>query len=126
MDSVNLEVLGASQRWIEAGHRVLLVTVVKTWGSSPRPEGSMLAVCDDGAVAGSVSGGCIEDDRAELDGSILRAVDPPQLLRPACHGLAAVAPLLDEDQVELVAIVAVAQNAAQSARHFQLPANVCD
>ncbi|HET9045350.1 MAG TPA: XdhC family protein, partial [Casimicrobiaceae bacterium] len=38
------------------------VTVVKTWGSSPRPEGAMLAVRDDGLVVGSVSGGCIEDD----------------------------------------------------------------
>ncbi|WP_233839001.1 XdhC family protein [Paraburkholderia sp. ZP32-5] len=65
MDSVNLEVLKASQRWIAAGHRVLLVTVVKTWGSSPRPEGSMLVVRDDGAVTGSVSGGCIEDDLIE-------------------------------------------------------------
>jgi xanthine dehydrogenase accessory factor len=39
-----------------------LVTVVKTWGSSPRPEGAMLAVREDGLVVGSVSGGCIEDD----------------------------------------------------------------
>ncbi|MFM0723367.1 XdhC family protein [Paraburkholderia strydomiana] len=62
MDSVNLEVLKASVRWIESGRRVLLVTVVKTWGSSPRPEGAMLAICEDGSVVGSVSGGCIEDD----------------------------------------------------------------
>ena len=62
MDSVNLEVLKSSARWLEQGHRVLLVTVVKTWGSSPRPEGAMLVVRDDGAVVGSVSGGCIEDD----------------------------------------------------------------
>ncbi|MEI5996384.1 XdhC family protein [Paraburkholderia bengalensis] len=62
MDSVNLEVLKSSARWLEQGHRALLVTVVKTWGSSPRPEGAMLAVRDDGAVVGSVSGGCIEDD----------------------------------------------------------------
>ena len=65
MDSVNLEVLKSSVRWLEQGHRVLLVTVVKTWGSSPRPEGAMLAVCDTGLVAGSVSGGCIEDDLIE-------------------------------------------------------------
>ncbi|WP_395063003.1 XdhC family protein [Paraburkholderia silvatlantica] len=65
MDSVNLEVLGACKRWLGAGHRVLLVTVVKTWGSSPRPEGSMLVVRDDGVVSGSVSGGCIEDDLIE-------------------------------------------------------------
>ena len=62
MDSVDLEVLKSSARWLEQGHRALLVTVVKTWGSSPRPEGAMLVVRDDGAVAGSVSGGCIEDD----------------------------------------------------------------
>ena len=40
----------------------MLVTVVRTWGSSPRPEGAMLAIRDDGRVVGSVSGGCIEDD----------------------------------------------------------------
>lgn len=62
MDSVDLEVLKRSAEWIETGRRVLLVTVVKTWGSSPRPEGAMLAVRDDGHVVGSVSGGCIEDD----------------------------------------------------------------
>jgi xanthine dehydrogenase accessory factor len=62
MDSVDLEVLRRSADWVDAGRRVLLVTVVKTWGSSPRPEGAMLAVRDDGLVEGSVSGGCIEDD----------------------------------------------------------------
>jgi xanthine dehydrogenase accessory factor len=62
MDSVDLEVLKRSATWVDEGRRVLLVTVVKTWGSSPRPEGAMLAVRDDGLVVGSVSGGCIEDD----------------------------------------------------------------
>ena len=50
---------------------MLLVTVVRTWGSSPRPLGAMLAVRDDGLVEGSVSGGCIEDDivgRVRADG----------------------------------------------------------
>ena len=65
MDSVDLEVLRRSAEWLDEGRRVLLVTVVKTWGSSPRPEGAMLAVRDDGLVAGSVSGGCIEDDIVE-------------------------------------------------------------
>jgi len=62
MDSVDLEVLKNSARWIDSGSRALLITVVKTWGSSPRPEGAMLAIREDGAVVGSVSGGCIEDD----------------------------------------------------------------
>ena len=62
MDSVDLEVLKRCAEWLHDGRRVLLVTVVKTWGSSPRPPGAMLAVRDDGLVEGSVSGGCIEDD----------------------------------------------------------------
>ena len=65
MDSVDLDVLRNCDEWLEADHRVLLVTVVKTWGSSPRPDGAMLAVRDDGIAAGSVSGGCIEDDIIE-------------------------------------------------------------
>ena len=65
MDSVDLEVLRKSAEWLAASRRVLLVTVVKTWGSSPRPPGALLAVRDDGHVVGSVSGGCIEDDIVE-------------------------------------------------------------
>lgn len=76
MDSVDLEVLKSSVRWTAEGHRTLLVTVVRTWGSSPRPEGAMLAVRDDGLVVGSVSGGCIEDDiidRVRREGIAARA-----------------------------------------------------
>jgi xanthine dehydrogenase accessory factor len=62
MDSIDLEVLKTCDEWIRQGRRCELVTVIKTWGSSPRPEGATLAICDDGRVVGSVSGGCIEDD----------------------------------------------------------------
>jgi xanthine dehydrogenase accessory factor len=62
MDSQDLEVLKICERWLNAGQACELVTVVKTWGSSPRPEGSMLAIGEGGQVVGSVSGGCIEDD----------------------------------------------------------------
>mgnify|MGYP003461602439 CR=1 FL=1 len=48
------------QQWRAAGKSAALATVVSTWGSSPRPEGSHLAVEDGGAFVGSVSGGCIE------------------------------------------------------------------
>ncbi len=65
MDSLDLEVLKTAAGWIAAGHRCELVTVVKTWGSSPRPIGATLAVRGDGRVIGSVSGGCIEDDLIE-------------------------------------------------------------
>ena len=62
MNSLDLDVLRTALAWMRAGHRVTLGTVVKTWGSSPRPPGSVMALRDDGQVAGSVSGGCIEDD----------------------------------------------------------------
>ena len=62
MDSIDLEVLKTSAAWIAAGRRCELITVIKTWGSSPRPIGATLAICEDGTVIGSVSGGCIEDD----------------------------------------------------------------
>lgn len=62
MDALNLNVLRQVRGWHGAGHAVWLVSVVETWGSAPRPVGSLLAVRDDGAVAGSVSGGCVEDD----------------------------------------------------------------
>ncbi|SDI26843.1 xanthine dehydrogenase accessory factor [Pseudomonas delhiensis] len=62
MESIDLLVLRTARDWLAAGERVLLVTVARTWGSSPRPVGSMMALRNDGRVAGSVSGGCIEDD----------------------------------------------------------------
>ena len=54
------EILEQAARWREAGKGVALATVVSTWGSSPRPLGSKLAVDSDGAFVGSVSGGCVE------------------------------------------------------------------
>ena len=62
MDSVDLQVLKSACDWMKSGHRVVLVTVVKTWGSAPRPLGALTAIRDDGMLEGSVSGGCIEDD----------------------------------------------------------------
>ena len=62
MESLDLQVLADALVWRRAGHLVTLVTVVQTWGSAPRPPGALLAVRGDGAVSGSVSGGCVEDD----------------------------------------------------------------
>jgi xanthine dehydrogenase accessory factor len=62
MDSIDLEVLKNCEQWVRQGHKCELITVIKTWGSSPRPEGATLGICDNGRVVGSVSGGCIEDD----------------------------------------------------------------
>ena len=54
------DVLSKVKEWRNAGRTVALATVVTTWGSSPRPVGSQMAVRPDGAMIGSVSGGCIE------------------------------------------------------------------
>ena len=62
MENLDVTVLRAVRDWRAAGRHALLATVVRTWGSSPRPVGSIMALCEDGSVVGSVSGGCIEDD----------------------------------------------------------------
>ncbi len=61
MDSTDSQVVNRVVDWLNDKHNVYLVTVVQTWGSSPRPAGSMLAVSEDGTPVGSVSGGCIEE-----------------------------------------------------------------
>ena len=60
--STDREILATAIDWITQGHNVAMVTVIKTWGSSPRPRGSMLIMREDGIHAGSVSGGCVEED----------------------------------------------------------------
>ncbi len=62
MNSVDVEVIRGAIDWMDRGQRVVMGTVVRTWGSSPRPPGSLMIIRGDGQVAGSVSGGCIEDD----------------------------------------------------------------
>jgi xanthine dehydrogenase accessory factor len=62
MDSVDTQVLKKAAEWVRAGQRAVLGTVVRTWGSAPRPLGALVAIRGDGQIVGSVSGGCIEDD----------------------------------------------------------------
>src|SRR5262245_16599087 len=52
--------LQSATAWLRANRNVAMATVTRTWGSAPRPAGSQMAVRDDGAFAGSVSGGCVE------------------------------------------------------------------
>ena len=65
MQAVDNEVLNQVNAWLDAGRRCWLATVVQTWGSSPRPVGSLFACDPEGHVAGSLSGGCVEDDLLE-------------------------------------------------------------
>ncbi|MCG4824235.1 XdhC family protein [Adlercreutzia equolifaciens] len=60
------EVASDVRRWFDEGRAVALAQVTKTWGSSPRVPGSVMAVADDGRLAGSVSGGCIEGAVAQV------------------------------------------------------------
>ena len=81
MQSTELEVFHAALAGLERGAEVTLVSVIQTWGTSPRPVGSLLAVCSDGHFAGSVSGGCVEDDLLE------RLISqPPQSVQMAKYG----------------------------------------
>jgi xanthine/CO dehydrogenase XdhC/CoxF family maturation factor len=59
------DVMTVAAGWRAAGERVAVATVTQTWGSSPRPAGSQMAVTASGRMAGSVSGGCIEGAVAE-------------------------------------------------------------
>jgi xanthine dehydrogenase accessory factor len=73
------DVLATAAAWRAAGEAVALATVVETWGSSPRPAGSRLAVSASGRLAGSVSGGCIEGAVANAAKQTM-ASGTPQLL----------------------------------------------
>jgi xanthine dehydrogenase accessory factor len=80
MDSVDIEVLRSAEAWRKEGRRVTLGTIVKTWGSAPRPVGAMVVIRDDGQVIGSVSGGCVEDDLIEKVRAKAIAAERPQLV----------------------------------------------
>ncbi len=65
MQAVDQQVLDQVCQWLEADESCWLATVVETWGSSPRPVGSLLTCNRAGQVRGSLSGGCVEDDLLE-------------------------------------------------------------
>lgn len=64
--------LAQALAWREAGQRVGIATVVSTWGSAPRPAGSLLVCNESGQFAGSVSGGCVEVAVIEAAGEVMQ------------------------------------------------------
>ena len=67
MNSLDQQVLNQLAGWLEAGKQCWLCTITDTFGSSPRPIGSLLVCNEDGLHCGSLSGGCVEDNlRASL------------------------------------------------------------
>lgn len=86
MNSMDVEVLRTAMAWTNRGHRVVMGTVVRTWGSAPRPPGSLMVIRDDGQVAGSLSGGCIEDD---LIARVAAGELAPRLPQTTTYGVSA-------------------------------------
>jgi LAO/AO transport system kinase len=66
-------------RWVSAGKKAALATVVATWGSSPRPVGSHMAVLENGDFSGSVSGGCIEGAVVDAAQQAIKSGEPKLL-----------------------------------------------
>ena len=81
MQSVDKEVISSIVEWLKTGKQCWLSTVIATWGSSPRPVGSLLACNSDSSVVGSLSGGCVEEDLLDklINGKL--ATDNPQFFQ---------------------------------------------
>lgn len=73
------ELLAQIQKWRERGEAIALATVIKTWGSSPRPAGAKLAVNERREMIGSVSGGCVENAVIEEALAVLKTGKPKLL-----------------------------------------------
>lgn len=73
------EVIDDIDRWLEENQAVALATVVQTWGSAPRKVGAKMALTPDGAISGSVSGGCVEGAVFEEGTAALQANHPKLL-----------------------------------------------
>ena len=76
------------QSWLEAGERVAIATVIQTWGSSPRPIGSQMAITESGKMIGSVSGGCVEAKVIETAQHIIKSGIPEKLHFSVSHEMA--------------------------------------
>lgn len=90
MENLDVMVLRAIHQWRSKQQDAVLVTVVRTWGSSPRPIGSIMALSLEGSVVGSVSGGCIEDDLIDqYSGGKLTTLAPAKLPELIKYGITA-------------------------------------
>lgn len=73
------ELLPDLENWLKKGERVALATVISTWGSSPRPAGSYMAVSESGGMVGSVSGGCVEGAVIQAAQQVIKYQKPQRL-----------------------------------------------
>ena len=127
MDDIASDPLAAAAGWLHDARKVALATVTRTWGSAPRPEGSQMAIRDDGAFSGSVSGGCVEGAVIGEAENALRDGKPRNLkfgvsnedawaVGLACGGTIEVhvAPLLAQPQQSALAELKHARDAQQA------------
>lgn len=73
------EVLSEIEQWQSQGKQVALATVVKVYGSAPRPLGAKMAISSSGDIAGSVSGGCVEGAVIEAAQEVMQDMRPKLL-----------------------------------------------
>lgn len=127
MADIASDPLAAAAGWLHDTRKVALATVTRTWGSAPRPEGSQMAIRDDGAFSGSVSGGCVEGAVIGEAENALRDGKPRNLkfgisnedawaVGLACGGTIEihVAPLLAQPQQSVLAELKQARDAQQA------------
>jgi xanthine dehydrogenase accessory factor len=74
-----LELLSAIESFLDKDQKFAQATVIKTWGSAPRPIGSIMLICEDGTMAGSVSGGCVEGAIVKQAQEVLKTMQPKLL-----------------------------------------------
>jgi xanthine dehydrogenase accessory factor len=81
MNSLDHQVVVQLSKWLAAGKQCWLCTIISTFGSSPRPVGSLLACNEDGLYVGSLSGGCVEDDLRESINRRELATEKPEKIK---------------------------------------------
>lgn len=81
MNSLDQQVVTQLADWLDAGKQCWLCTIINTFGSSPRPVGSLLACNEDGLFCGSLSGGCVEDDLRESINNRELATEKPEKIK---------------------------------------------
>lgn len=86
MQSSNEQVLFKLRDWLDAGRFCWLISIASTWGSSPRPAGSLLVWCAEEGAVGSLSGGCIEDALLE---KLRQGEFDPQRIHQQTYGISA-------------------------------------